>query len=172
MRTLAVVGIVALAVVLAGCDRPDVEQVTNSIKSMTAEMAKEMNSGTMDTSMSRYATDCVSLPNHGPRLKGKDAIKKHYMQMMESGAKFSDVKFEVVDVKVDRVYAIEIGDYSMTFEMPGMPPMSDEGKYLTVWEKQSDGAWKIKIETWNTNKMPMMPGMEGEMMKGEEMMEK
>ena len=172
MRSLAIVAVVATCVLLAGCDRPDVEQVTTTIKSMTADMAKEMNSGVMDTSMSRYAADCVSLPNYGPRLNGKEAIRKYYMQMAESGVKLSDVKFEVVNVLVDRMYAIETGNYTMTVEMAAMPPMTDEGKYITVWEKQTDGSWKIKVETWNTNKMPMMPAMEEEMMMGKEKMDK
>jgi ketosteroid isomerase-like protein len=35
--------------------------------------------------------------------------------------------------------------------------MEDTGKYLTLWEKQADGSLKIKVETWNTDKNPMMP---------------
>jgi ketosteroid isomerase-like protein len=36
--------------------------------------------------------------------------------------------------------------------IPGMPnDFEDQGKYLTIWEKQSDGSLKIKVEMWNTD---------------------
>jgi uncharacterized protein (TIGR02246 family) len=146
--------------VLVSCSRPDPAEVTKTITGLTAEMEKEMLAGTIDTAMSRYADDCVSLPNFGPRLKGKQAMLKYYLQMNEMGMKVTHCDFNVIDVKVDRTYAFELGEYTMTVEMPGMPAMPDTGKYLTVWQLESDGSWKIKVETWNTNKMPPMPGME------------
>jgi len=40
--------------------------------------------------------------------------------------------------------------------MPGMDkPMDDQGKYLTIWEKQKDGSMKVKVETWNSDADPM-----------------
>jgi hypothetical protein len=51
---------------------------------------------------------------------------------------------------------VEVGMYTITMVIPGMPqPVSDEGKYLTVWLKQSDGSYKIVDEIWNTNVHPM-----------------
>ena len=35
--------------------------------------------------------------------------------------------------------------------------MTDQGKYLTVYERSAAGALKIKVETWNTDVMPPMP---------------
>ena len=40
--------------------------------------------------------------------------------------------------------------------MPGVPnDVVEEGKYLTVWEKQADGSLKVKLETWNSDTNPM-----------------
>jgi ketosteroid isomerase-like protein len=51
---------------------------------------------------------------------------------------------------------IEVGAYKMNFTMTGMEgPMYDNGKYLTIWEKQKDGSLKIKYETWNTDMNPV-----------------
>jgi ketosteroid isomerase-like protein len=58
----------------------------------------------------------------------------------------------------------EIGKYKMSMSMPGMDkPMDDQGKYLTVWEKQKDGNLKIKIEIWNSDVDPMAMMHEGHM---------
>jgi ketosteroid isomerase-like protein len=35
-----------------------------------------------------------------------------------------------------------------------MGNINDNGKYMTVWEKQSDGSWKVKAETWNSDNNP------------------
>jgi ketosteroid isomerase-like protein len=34
-------------------------------------------------------------------------------------------------------------------------PMQDAGKYLTIWEQQSDGSLKVKLEMWNADSYPM-----------------
>ena len=32
--------------------------------------------------------------------------------------------------------------------------MTDHGKYMNVWQKQSDGSWKLKADTWNSDVNP------------------
>jgi len=155
---------VLIAVVfLASCapPAPDVDAIRKSIESMTEAMEGEMEAGTFDTTMARYTDDAISMPNFGPMLKGKEAIKGYYNQMQGMGMTMKDVDFTVTDVQVGGPYAYEVGTYKMTIVMPGMIEMPDEGKYLTVWERGADGSWKIKIETWNTDTQPPMPGMEG-----------
>jgi len=34
------------------------------------------------------------------------------------------------------------------------PPVSDNGKYLTIWQQQPDGSLKMKIDIWNTDLYP------------------
>jgi ketosteroid isomerase-like protein len=128
---------------------------------MSEKSEKDMMAGVFDTTLANYADNAVSMPNNGPMLKGKAAIKEYFQKEMGMGMKFTKVDFTTVDVQVSGSFAVETGTYSMTIEMPAManmPPIQDEGKYLTVYEKAADGSWKIKVETWNTNKMPPMPG--------------
>ena len=33
--------------------------------------------------------------------------------------------------------------------------INDHGKYLIVWQKQTDGSWKIKVDTFNSDVDPM-----------------
>jgi ketosteroid isomerase-like protein len=83
--------------------------------------------------------------------------------MKKSGMKFNSFEPTTLKVLVNGNWITEIGTYKISMSIPGMDkPMDDQGKYLTVWERQKDGALKIKIETWNTdvNPMTMMSGME------------
>jgi len=140
---------------------PDVAEVRKTIEARTAKSAQEMIAGTWDTTMANFTDDAVSMPNFMPMSKGKQAIKEQYSMMMGSGMKFVNVNFATLDVQVSGEYAYEIGTYSMTFDMPPMGQMSDAGKYLTVYQQAKDGSWKVKIETWNSDKAPSAPGAGG-----------
>jgi hypothetical protein len=54
---------------------------------------------------------------------------------------------------------IEIGNFKIELDMPGMPGIKDQGKYMTVYVREG-GSLKIKAETWNTdmNAMQMAGG--------------
>jgi ketosteroid isomerase-like protein len=39
--------------------------------------------------------------------------------------------------------------------------MKDHGKYLNVWQKQSDGSWKLRADTWNSDVNPMSMNQAG-----------
>src|SRR5277367_224521 len=46
------------------------------------------------------------------------------------------------------------GTYKFTFKDPSGKPVIDNGKYLTVWKKQGDGAWKVLYDMFNTDMPP------------------
>jgi ketosteroid isomerase-like protein len=159
MRTLLVLSL--SAVLLASCAKPvppiDIAKVRTEVEALAAKSAADMNAGTMDTTLSQYAADPISLPNNGPMLKGKAAIKEYFGKMATMGMTFSDVKLITVDVSAGGQYVYEVGTYVMTINIPNMGAMTDHGKYLTVYERAADGKLKIKVETWNTDVMPPMP---------------
>jgi ketosteroid isomerase-like protein len=76
--------------------------------------------------------------------------------MVKSGIKFTSYEPTILKILVNGNMITEIGTYKITMTMPGMDkPMDDHGKYLTIWEKQNDGSLKIKVETWNSDVMPV-----------------
>ena len=46
------------------------------------------------------------------------------------------------------------GTYIWTFKDASGKPVSDKGKYLTVWRKQADGSWKVLFDMFNTDLPP------------------
>ena len=41
--------------------------------------------------------------------------------------------------------------------VPHMGDVTDQGKYITLWNQQADGSWKMAAETWSTDKpMPVV----------------
>jgi ketosteroid isomerase-like protein len=45
--------------------------------------------------------------------------------------------------------AYEIGKTKVRIQPEGQPAITDSTKYLVVWKRQTDGAWKVHIDIWN-----------------------
>lgn len=45
----------------------------------------------------------------------------------------------------------EIGKAAVTIQPEGQETIEDIGKYVVIWKKTADGAWKLHVDIWNTN---------------------
>lgn len=126
------------------------------IEKLNKEMVKNMLEGIMEKGLAMYTKDAISLPSYEPMLQGIDAFKASQEKMMKSGMKFNSFEPTVVKVIPNGNLITEIGTYKISMTMPGMQQaMNDQGKYLTIWEKQKDGSLKVNVETWNSDVDPM-----------------
>ena len=125
---------------------------------MNNEMAEMMISGDQETIWGYYSKDVISLPSYQPMIKGLDACIKSSEEMMASGMEIAAFKSTNTDLLVSGDFIVDIGTYEITMNIPEMGdmPYTDNGKYLTIWEKQDDGSLKVVAETWNTDKNPWM----------------
>lgn len=132
------------------------EELKAKIEKINKEMQKAMISGNTSAGLAYYADDAVSLPNYSKMAQGIEAIKKSNEAMMASGMKITKFETTTLMVSTCEDNIAEIGTYNMSFTMEGAPgEMSDMGKYLTIWKKQSDGSLKITFEMWNADAYPM-----------------
>ena len=154
LMLFALLGMVSFA-----CAPPqeDVGAVRKQIESVNDKLERDLVAGVFDTTLVHYMDDAISMPDHSRILRGKKALRENGLEMQKMGLKFTKVEFTTTDVEVKGPVAIEVGTYSMTMEVPVVGEVLDQGKYLTIYEKAPDGSWKIKYETWNTDKMPEMP---------------
>jgi ketosteroid isomerase-like protein len=149
--TMALLACVALSAFSQSIDELKAKIIKNN-----QQMVQAMLEGNSQKSLSFYTADAVSMPSYQKMVQGIDAIKKSNEEMMASGMKVKSFEMNTVMVNSYGNVISEIGTYKMSMTMPGMAdPMEDQGKYLTLWEKQADGSLKIKVETWNTDINPM-----------------
>jgi ketosteroid isomerase-like protein len=140
------------------------DELKAKIEKLNKEIATALLQGNMDKNMSFYTKDVISMPNQQKMLEGIDALKKSSEEMMKSGFKVTAFETKTLKVSTCDKLITEIGTYKISITMPGMEkPWEDNGKYLTIWEKQSDGSLKIKLEMWNTDVMPQMEHSEHKM---------
>lgn len=126
------------------------------IEKRNKQMTEYMLKGDTEKSMSLYTDDAISMPSYEPMHQGIADIRKANKEMVDSGFKFKSFEPTIVKVIPMGDLITEIGTYKVTMTIPDSnEPMKDQGKYLTIWEKQKDGSLKIKVETWNSDMDPM-----------------
>jgi uncharacterized protein (TIGR02246 family) len=145
-----------LLLVGASVSAQTTEVLRAKIEKINKDMQQAMTTGNTSVSLAYYANDAVSLPNYGKIAQGLEAIKKSNEQMMASGMKILSFETKILQLNTCGNMITETGTYKMSFTATGMTgPMEDLGKYLTIWEQQSDGSLRIKLEMWNTDNYPM-----------------
>jgi len=95
---------------------------------------------------SYYADDAVVMLANAPDLSGGPAIREGIAGMMQDPA-FA-LSFEADRVVVARAgdLAYETGTYALTMTGPDEKPAPEKGRYVVVWRKQPDGAWKVVVD--------------------------
>jgi ketosteroid isomerase-like protein/quercetin dioxygenase-like cupin family protein len=96
--------------------------------------------------MSYYASDAAVYAPGAPVASGGAAIRKMYTDM--SGAPGFALRWTATKADVSK--SGDLGETAGTFELT-MNGATEKGKYVTVWKKQADGAWKVTDDIFNTD---------------------
>jgi uncharacterized protein (TIGR02246 family) len=134
----------------AGAPAADVAAVQRSIDSSLARFALAMTNGDTAAMMTIYAPDAVVLPSGMPEARGRAAISQMNAGMF-SMFSVAEASFRSTDLIVTGDYAIETGAYRMTMKPKTGPAMPDTGKYISVWQRQTDGSWKMIRDIFNSD---------------------
>ncbi len=92
-----------------------------------------------------FANDGVLLGRNGKVFKGPEEIFQRQKTVMESAGKGVKSTVTTVDLWLDGDTAYETGTYSYKYQEKGKP-VTEEGRYVTVWKRQADGSWKIIMD--------------------------
>ena len=126
-----------------------------AINEVLNKYAVGCNTGDFDLWISLWADDGVQLPPDTPVRIGKEqigeAMKPAFDQMNV------DITIHIEEAKV---YG-DLGLTRCTYTLKMTPKAGGEtinampdGKALTLYERQSDGSWKIKYDIFNSNTPP------------------
>lgn len=123
----------------------------SEIENINNRMETAVENQNLSEIMEFYSEDAISMPSYQPMLKGKEAIRQHSEKEMQSGYKMTNIDLTTTEVFESGDMIFEIGTYDVTMTPPdNTQSITDNGKYLTVWQRQN-GELKIKTEMWNTN---------------------
>lgn len=156
VRVRSAAAVALFALVAAGCARQQAAPAgltdadRAAIDAARAAVEAAANANDFDTWTAHYADDAVLLQPNGPALTGKAAITESMKQFPPlSGVKFTHTS---VDGAGDLAWAQ--GTYELTMTPPGAAAISDRGKFIEIWRKGADGAWKVSRDIYNSD-LPM-----------------
>lgn len=105
----------------------------------------------LDATVAYYADDATVLAPNAPMASDKQSIRKTWTDMFATPG--YSMSWQVTKAEVARSGDIgyTVGTYQMAMHDPKGNPMTDRGKYATVWRKQPDGNWKAIVDIFNTD---------------------
>ena len=162
LRNTTLIACLALALLTVGCSNtststpitpPDTRAAdVQAVKDLETSWVKDANSKDADKWAGYFAEDGSALYPGAATLNGKAAIKAAmapYFTDPNFALTFQSTR-TVASKGGDMVYSQ--GAYSMTMTDPKTKkPMTDKGKFVTVYAKQADGSWKAVADTFNSD---------------------
>ena len=131
----------------------DAAAVRQAIEQANANFTQAVKQGDTVAMVANYADDAVMMMEGTPAWHGRSEIAKQIITAFKP-MKGAQVKLTTSQVDIGGDYAIETGNYETTVTPPGGKPMTERGKYVTVWKKQADGSWKIYRDVGNSDAPP------------------
>ncbi|MGC1685069.1 MAG: DUF4440 domain-containing protein [Candidatus Acidiferrales bacterium] len=94
------------------------------------------------------------MPN-APIVTGKAAIRKLLAVHLAPQSPQVTWRPDAADVARSCDLGYTRGSYKMSFKNAAGKTVSDKGKYLIVWKRQSDGSWKVLFDISNSDLPPI-----------------
>jgi ketosteroid isomerase-like protein len=128
-----------------GCknEPPDTRaQDERAIRAADAATLKAAQSSDVDGAVANYANDADGLPPNAPIVHGKAAIRAGWAKLIGNPGFTIDWQINKLEVSRAGDLAYTIYTYQMAVDGANGKPITDQGKDMAVWKKQSDGSWK------------------------------
>lgn len=159
LLSLAFILIVVLGIMLS-CDAQeatiDVDADITAIKEMLNQYAVGCNTGDFDLWISLWADDGIQMPPGTPARIGQEQIREGMKPAFDQ----MNLDIAIHSIEDVKVYG-DLGLTRCTYTLKMTPKAGGEtinampdGKALTLFERQSDGSWKVIYDCGNSNVPP------------------
>jgi ketosteroid isomerase-like protein len=146
--------------VLLGCaaaPAPDTRAADETtLRKIDADWVTAAQSKQVDAWVGFYADDAVVLPPNDKAALGKESIRKAVGDLL--GPPGLSIAWQPSKVEIARSGDLGYlyGAYVATWTDAKGKPVTDRGKNVEIWKRQSDGGWKCIVDTWNSD-LPAAP---------------
>ena len=153
MKTLFSIVATLLVLAISGC-APQVNVTADlaAIRDAERQVVKAANGGDVEQMVASFAEDASVLPPNAPAVTGKESIREWAAALLESPG-FA-VKYQNDKTELSRAgdLGYTISRYELTLNDPEGNPVTEKGRWVTVWKKQADGSWKCVADIWNSDR--------------------
>jgi ketosteroid isomerase-like protein len=129
--------------------------VKELIESTGEKMSRAVIAGDFEMVLSFFTEDMIVDPIFQPVIKGKKAYWDEVKKMEEKGIRYQSLTGTPVDIWAcgDRIY--DRGTFGMSLiTRESSQPVAFYGSYFQIWQKQSDGSYKIQYMISNLDFNP------------------
>jgi ketosteroid isomerase-like protein len=156
--TTAACILAAIALVAPACGGPKQDEFTTAdagtIRQKNEAFVAAFNGKQIPQIMDMYAENATFMPPNRPVLRGRDAIKNFYDELLnQSGG--TNLRLDVSEVVGHGPIAYQAGSYEIEYKpTTGVAPRDrDRGKYLFVL-RNLGGNWRYEYTVWNSDLLP------------------
>lgn len=157
-RTRTAVIAAAVALAMSACGPSKQEEFTtsdaNGIRQKTESFVTAFNGRQIPQIIDMYAENATFMPPNRPVLRGRDAIRNFYDELInQSGG--TNLRLETSEVVGHGPIAYQAGSYEIEYKpSTGTAPRErDRGKYLFVLRNMA-GTWRYAYTVWNSDLLP------------------
>jgi ketosteroid isomerase-like protein len=148
-----------LAVTLLFVYRPSMAAVSGgelaaaeaAIRKSDAEWVAAATTASVDAWMAFYAADAIVMAPDVQIAGDREHVRRTVASLLalpHLSIAWHPIKVEVA-ASGDLAYLI--GTYDLGYDGASGAHVSDRGKLLEIWRKQTDGSWKCVVDTWNSD---------------------
>lgn len=111
--------------------------------------SRALESGDADGMAAQYVDDAVLVPPGGRLIAGRDSIRAFWTP------RNPDFHTLAHSLTTDRLevagdVAVEVGTWRQEGQRRDEAPQEAAGRYLVVWRRQPDGAWRMQFDSWTS----------------------
>jgi uncharacterized protein (TIGR02246 family) len=143
------------AAVTAACattPRVDVASEESAIRALNRQFEQAVASKNAEAVARLYSTDALVMPPNAPAVRGQEAVRSFWAEMLKSGNPTVTLTSQDIDVAATGDFATDVGTYTFSFTSD-QGPVTDRGKYITKLTKVGT-EWKIANDIFNSD-LPM-----------------
>jgi ketosteroid isomerase-like protein len=129
----------------------DTTAIEQALRDLDAQWSAAAGAKNLEKTVSFYSADAIVMPPNAPAATSSEAIRKGWQDLLASPGLVISWKTTKVEVAKSGDLACLSGTYELTMNDASGKPINDHGKYVEVWEKQSDGKWKCGTDIWNSD---------------------
>lgn len=143
--------LLVLAVHIAGCAdrRDDASAASAAMDAVYARFVQAYRLGEPDSVVALYTDQPLYLPGRGPVLEGRGALRSQFefLETAKANGAVPHISFESVARGADGDLGWDVGYYTLEVERPdGTRSPPNRGKFTTVWQRGTDGSWRIHVD--------------------------
>jgi uncharacterized protein (TIGR02246 family) len=141
---------IALLIVLAGgcggSHRVNLSDEEAAIRRTDADWLAAATSHDLNRVLPFWADDATILVPGMPPIVGNEPIRKYVTESFATPGFSITWKTEKVEVSQSGDLAYATGTDRISFNGPDGKSLTEEGRGVTIWKKQTDGSWKCILD--------------------------